>query len=317
MDSFLITLFKTGSMKKFLKGLLIFLLVLIAAAFIAYKVFIEQKREINVLVFSKTEQFRHSSIEPGKLAIMKLGQEYGFSVDTTEDSNVFVEKELKKYNVVVWLNTTGDVLNDAQQLEFNRFIQAGGGYVGIHAAADTEYDWPWYGKLCGAYFNGHPNDPNVREAFVRKVDHDHASCKHLPVDWKRFDEWYNFKDINPEINVLLNLDESTYEGGTNGENHPIAWYHEFDGGRAFYTGMGHSDEAFEEENFLKLIWGGIDYAAGPGQPVNYSISTVAPEENRFVKEVLDQGLNEPMELELASQSELCTWLHFFIPANLR
>ncbi|MFT5763857.1 MAG: cytochrome c [Saprospiraceae bacterium] len=284
-------------MKKFFKFLLLFIAVLVAAGFIAYKVFIEQKREINVLIFSKTEGFRHASIEDGKAAIIKLGKENDFRVDTTEDASVFKEKELKKYNVVIFLSTTGDVLNDAQQLEFNRFIQAGGGFVGIHAAADTEYDWPWYGKLCGAYFNGHPNDPNVREAIVRKVDDQHASCTHLPAEWKRFDEWYNYKEINPNINILLNLDESTYEGGTNGENHPMAWYHEFDGGRSFYTGLGHTSESFVEENFLKLLWGGIDYAAGLGQPVNYSISTVAPEENRFVKEVLDEGLNEPMELE--------------------
>ncbi len=291
-------------MKKFLKGLLIFLVVLVVAAFIAYKVFIEQKREINVLVFSKTEGFRHASIEDGKTAIINLGKQYDFTVDTTEDASLFKEKELKKYNVVVFLSTTGDVLNDAQQLEFNRFIQAGGGFVGIHAAADTEYDWPWYGKLCGAYFNGHPNDPNVREAVLRKVDDTHASCKHLPMDWKRMDEWYNYKDINPAINVILNLDETTYEGGTNGENHPMTWYHEFDGGRSFYTGLGHTSESFEEENFLKLIWGGIDYAAGPGRPVDYSISTVAPEENRFVKEVLDEGLDEPMELEYMPDGSL-------------
>ncbi len=284
-------------MKKFFKGFLIFLGVLIAGAFIAYKMFIEQKREINVLVFSKTEGFRHESIEDGIEAIKKLGTAHDFTVAATEDATFFKEKELKKYNVVVFLSTTGDVLNDAQQLEFNRFIQAGGGFVGIHAAADTEYDWPWYGKLCGAYFNGHPNDPNVREAVVRKVDDTHASCTHLPADWNLNDEWYNYKDINPSINILLNLDETTYEGGTNGESHPMAWYHEFDGGRSFYTGIGHTKESFSDENFTKLIWGGIDYAAGPGQPVNYSISTVAPEENRFVKEVLDEGLNEPMELE--------------------
>ncbi len=291
-------------MKKIFKGLLLFLLILIVGGFIAYKMFFEQKREIKVLVFSKTESFRHQSIEDGKIAIAALGKKYDFTVDTTEDASYFKEKTLQNYNVVVWLNTTGDVLNDAQQLEFNRFIQAGGGYVGIHAAADTEYDWPWYGKLCGAYFNGHPNDPNVREAIVRKVDHNHASCQHLPEEWKRMDEWYNYKDIYPAINVLLNLDETTYEGGTNGENHPMAWYHEFDGGRSFYTGMGHTSESFEEENFLQLIWQGIDYAAGPGQPVNYNRSTVAPEENRFVKEVLDAGLDEPMELEMLPDGNL-------------
>ena len=126
--------------------------------------------------------------------------------------------------MVVFLNTTGDVLDDAQQLEFNRFIQAGGGFVGIHAAADTEYGWAWYGKLVGAYFSSHPNNPNVREADIDVVDESHASSNGLPKRWHCTDEWYNYKDINPNINVLLNLDETSYEGGTNGDKHPCLLY---------------------------------------------------------------------------------------------
>ncbi|MEL6865600.1 MAG: ThuA domain-containing protein [Bacteroidota bacterium] len=256
------------------------------------------KKEIKVLVFSKTEGFRHESIAAAQQAIFKLGQQHQFSVDTTEDATYFKESQLKNYNVVIFLNTTGDVLNDAQQLEFNRFIQAGGGFVGIHAAADTEYDWPWYGQLVGAYFNGHPNNPNVREAIIQRKNQDHPASKRIPLVWRRKDEWYNYKQINPSIKVLLNLDETSYEGGTNGPNHPIAWCHEFDGGRSFYTGLGHTEESYQEAEMLDHLWGGIDYAAGPGQPVNYNLSTVAPEENRFVKTVLKDHLDEPMELEI-------------------
>ncbi|MEM0993761.1 MAG: ThuA domain-containing protein [Bacteroidota bacterium] len=262
------------------------------------------KKDINILVFSKTEGFRHASIGAGKKALLDMGEKYGFKVDTTEDANYFQEKNLKKYNAVVFLNTTGDIFNPAQQLEFQRFIQAGGGFLGIHAAADTEYDWPWYGKLVGGYFNGHPNNPNVRAADIQRIDKEHISTKHLPDTWHRSDEWYNYKQLNPDATVLLNLDETTYEGGTNGENHPIAWYHEYDGGRAFYTGSGHTNESFEEEALLKHLWGGIQYVVGDGEPVNYKLESVAPQENRFVKHTLDQNLSEPMELEMLPDGKI-------------
>ena len=163
--------------------------------------------------------------------------------------------------------------------------------MGIHAAADTEYDWPWYGQLVGAYCDGHPNDPNVREASIQLVNADHISTKHLPESWIREDEWYNYKNIQPDLQILLNLDESTYEGGTNGEEHPIAWYHDFDGGRSWYTGLGQTEESFVDPLYLQHLWGGIEYAAGPGQPVNFANSRVAPEENRFTKTVLADKLN--------------------------
>ena len=281
-----------------MKRLLIALVLLGLLGTAAYFFFFSKKRFISVLVFTKTEGFVHESIEAGKIAVMELGRKHNFAVDTTSDASFFQEKSLQKYNVVVFLNTTGDVLNDAQQLEFNRFIQAGGGYVGIHSAADTEYDWPWYGELVGAYFDGHPNNPNVRDANVEVVNPEHDCTKHLPAVWPRTDEWYNFRDIKSHIRVLLNLDESSYEGGTNGENHPIAWYHEFDGGRAFYTGLGHTIESFSDADFRQHIWGGISYAAGEGVPVDYNRSTVAPEENRFQKVVLEDNLEEPMELEI-------------------
>ena len=287
-----------------MKKALIGVLILAVLGFLAWKFFIAKERFVSVLVFSKTEQFRHSCIEAGQEAIMKLGQKNGFRVDTTEDASVFNEKSLQDYNVVIFLNTTGDVLNDAQQLEFNRFIQAGGGFVGIHAAADTEYDWPWYGKLVGAYFDGHPNDPNVRDAAIDMVDINHKSTKMLPERWECTDEWYNYKDINPAINVLLNLDEKSYEGGTNGKEHPIAWYHDYDGGRAFYTGRGHTDETFQEELYLEHLLGGIQYAAGEGKRVNFNNANVAPEENRFEKVVLQDYLNEPMELDMFPDGKL-------------
>ena len=193
-----------------------------------------KRNAARVLVFSKTTGYRHASIANGKIAIQNLGKQNGFDVDTTENADAFNENDLKKYAAVVFLNTTQDVLNYSQQVAFERFIQAGGGFAGIHSAADTEYDWGWYGDLCGAWFESHPE---IQAASINVVDNSHLSTKHLPATWNRTDEWYNYKKLNTDVKVLLKLDEKTYKGGKMGDNHPIAWYHEFDGGRSFYTGL--------------------------------------------------------------------------------
>ncbi len=253
-----------------------------------------------VLVFSKTEGYRHASIEPGIEAIRRLGAEHGFEVEATEDAALFNQRDLARFNVVVFLSTTGDILDDAQQIAFARFIQAGGGFVGIHAASDTEYGWPWYGRLVGGYFTSHPGNPNVREGTLHVADASHPSTEMLPDPWVRTDEWYDFRDRNPDVHVLLNIDETTYKRA---DEHPapaprpIAWYHEFDGGRAWYTALGHTSESFAEPLFLKHLLGGIEWAIGDGKPVDFGAATVMPEENRFTKTVMDQNLNEPMELD--------------------
>lgn len=212
-----------------------------------------------ILVFSKTEGFRHDCIPTAVAALRKLCADNGIAIDTSEDAEVFTEKNLRRYNAVVFLNTTGDVLNPTQEAEFERYIQAGGGFVGVHSATDTEYGWTWYGGLAGAYFNGHPDQQN---ATLLVKDHDHPATKHLGDTWQRWDEWYNFKDLNPNVKVLLTIDESTYQGGTNGTNHPMSWYHEYDGGRAFYTALGHTKESYAEPAFLQHLLGGLQYAIG-------------------------------------------------------
>jgi cytochrome c len=254
-----------------------------------------------VLIFSKTSGYYHQSIPSGIAAIQKLGRENNFAVDTTKNSAYFVEDSLKNYNAVIFLSTTQNVLNPDQQVAFERFIQAGGGFVGIHAAADTEYNWPWYNKLVGAYFLSHPNNPNVRKATIDVIDTSHISTKGLPARWERNDEWYNYKSINPDLKVLAKLDEDSYEGGENGGNHPIVWYHDYDGGRAFYTGLGHTNETFIEPMFVNHLLGGIRYAIGQNQKLDYSkaYGVKKPEENRFKKTILSNDLNEPMELAVA------------------
>ena len=218
-------------------------------------------QEIRILVFTKTEGYRHNSIEEGVEAVKKLGTANNFQVDHTEDAGLFLEENLRAYKAVVFLNTTMDVLDQKQQNDFERYIQAGGGFVGVHAAADTEYDWPWYGKLVGAYFESHPNNPNVRKGTFRILDKNHPATDSLPDVWEREDEFYNFKSINPDIHVLVDIDENSYEGGTNGDNHPMVWYHDFDGGRSFYTALGHTEESYSEPLFLDHLLGGIMYAS--------------------------------------------------------
>ena len=228
-------------------------------AFIILHFFSCDNKPAKILVFSKTAGYRHKSIETGVAALKQLGKENNFEVAHTEDASQFNEANLKQYDAVVFLCTTGDVLDYIQQAEFERYIQAGGGYVGVHAAADTEYDWPWYGKLVGAYFMSHPK---IQEAAVQLIDNNHISTKMLPDIWMRTDEWYNYKSINPDIHILLQLDESSYQGGKNGKHHPTAWYHEYDGGRAFYTGGGHTKAAYAEPLFMQHLLGGIKYAIG-------------------------------------------------------
>ncbi|HMI43301.1 MAG TPA: ThuA domain-containing protein, partial [Gemmatimonadaceae bacterium] len=252
-----------------------------------------RSQDPRVLVFSKTAGFRHSSIGVGRTAIRKLGQENRFSVDTTEDAGAFTSKNLARYRAVVFLNTTGDVLDAAQQDDFERYIQAGGGYVGIHSATDTEYDWPWYGRLAGAWFNGHPGNPNVRKATYRVLDKNHLSTQGFPDTLVREDEFYNFKSIDPTIHTLIEIDEKSYEGGTNGAHHPMSWYHDFDGGRAWYTNMGHTEASFSEPLFLRHLLGGLRYAMGTGK---IDFSRARPEENRFTRVVLAEKLDEPVEL---------------------
>lgn len=212
-----------------------------------------------VLVFTKTEGFRHSSIAIGVSTLEALGVSNDFGITQTEDAANFTLNNLQQYQLVIFLNTTGDVLNLAQQNAFEQYIQNGGNYMGVHAATDTEFDWPWYGQLVGAYFDNHPN---IQEASMDIVDQDHPSTMPLPLRWTRTDEWYNFRDMNPAINSLINLDESTYNGGEEGAIHPIAWFHEFDGGRSFYTAMGHTEASYNEPDFQAHLLGGVLYCLG-------------------------------------------------------
>ncbi len=261
-------------------------------------------QQLHILVFSKTEGFRHASIDAGKAAFVKMASEKGFTVDFTEDASKFTTANLKRYNAVVFLSTTGDVLNDLQQQEFERYIEAGGGFLGIHAAADCEYDWPWYGKLVGAWFLNHPNPNNIQTGTFYVTDKNSFATKNMPDSFERKDEFYSFKQIDPTIHVVVKIDEKSYQGGKNGDDHPMSWYHDYDGGRSFYTNMGHTDETFSEPLFLNHIWAGLLYAAGGETPAPLDYTKSKPEENRFSKVILAEKLNEPMELSVLNDGRI-------------
>lgn len=219
--------------------------------------FASKKKEAAVLIFSKTNGYRHQSIPVGIEAIKKMGLENKFIVDATEDSLAFTDNNLAKYNAIIFLNPTMNVLGEEQQKAMENYIHKGGGFVGVHAATDCEYNWPWYVKMVGASFLSHPAQ---QVAKINVVDKNNKATKHLPNPWERKDEWYNFKSMNPDVKVLLKIDETSYTGGKNGDNHPMAWYHEYDGGRAFYTALGHTNESYSEPAFLKHLLAGIKYA---------------------------------------------------------
>ncbi|MCS5594367.1 MAG: ThuA domain-containing protein [Porticoccaceae bacterium] len=256
-----------------------------------------------ILVFSKTSGWRHDSIGAGQTMLTQIADSNDWEIEITEDSSQFNSDNLNQYGVVVWLNTTGEVLNSAQQTAFENYIESGGGYVGIHSASDTEYSWPWYGDLVGAYFNSHPQ---VQQATIHIEDGDHQSTSHLDATWVRSDEWYNYRE-NPRsnVNVLMNLDESSYNAGAGamGSDHPIAWTNHIGAGRAFYTGLGHTASAYYEPDFIDHIKGALIWAGGliQGTP---QWTGPAPGYADFTTTVLGSAINQPMELDISSDGDI-------------
>jgi type 1 glutamine amidotransferase len=219
-----------------------------------------------ILVFTKTTGFRHDSIPAAIKAVRELGSANGLAVDATEDSTAFSDGNLARYDAVVFLLTTGDVLDESQGRAFERFIRRGGGFAGVHSAADTEYGWSWYGRLVGAYFRSHPQ---VQRASIHVEDARHPSTAGLPRRWTRTDEWYNLaRNPRPSVHVLAAVDETSYSPGPGamGADHPTAWWHAYQGGRAWYTAGGHTAESYADPLFRRHLLGGIRYAAGLTPP---------------------------------------------------
>jgi uncharacterized protein len=243
----------------------------------------ESEEDFSVLVYSRTEGFRHASIPEGIAAVEELGAEHGFGVEATEDPAAFTEENLARFAAVIFLNTTGTVVEDDGKAAFERYVRGGGAWVGVHSAADTEYDWPFYEELlAGAYFLSHPvQQPGVLDNEAP----DHPSTAHLPERWQiPFEEFYSFRQSpRPHVRVLLNIDEDTYqqdpntshlpseesfpefpegETGVMGEDHPMSWCQEIDEGHAWYTALGHEAYLYRTPDFRAHLLGGILTATG-------------------------------------------------------
>ncbi|WP_326769273.1 ThuA domain-containing protein [Streptomyces sp. NBC_01591] len=219
-----------------------------------------------VLVYSEVTNFRHDSIPAGIDAIKKLGAENGFEVEATDDSAVFNDTDLARFQAVVFNNTNstpekGDLLNAAERTALQKYIRAGGGWVGLHAASASERDWGWYEGLVGAIFDQHPA---VQTGRVKVLDHVHPSTKGLPDLWERTEEWYNWR-TNPTSKVHTLAQIKVRDGITGldeGVDHPWSWCQNYDGGRSWFTAGGHASSAFQEEGFVQHLLGGIEWAAG-------------------------------------------------------
>jgi type 1 glutamine amidotransferase len=216
--------------------------------------------QFHALIFTRTVGFRHDSIPAGIAAIQSLAAQHCFTTEASENPADFNPANLARFRVVIFLLTTGDILDPMQQLAFEQWLSAGKGWVGVHSASDTEYTWPFYGQMLGgAYFSGHPN---VQQASIIIENAAHPSTSFLPTVWVRTDEWYNFQvNPRPSVQVLARIDESTYTGGTMGPDHPIAWFHTLQGGQVFYTAGGHTIQSYTEPLFVQHLAGAILWAA--------------------------------------------------------
>lgn len=225
-------------------------------------------KDKHILVFTKTTGWRHDSIPAAVQAFKKAAGDYGFTMVHSEESALFTPKSLDRFDAVVFLLTTGDVLNDQQQAALKGYMQAGHGFVGVHSASDTEchadHRWPWFLKMVGGCFMAHPNDPNVRQADLTVINRNHISTKDMPMTFRRADEWYDFSDFNKAVTVLVTVDEDSYGDAKMGmgKNHPISWYQAYDGGRMFYTAMGHTIASYSDPLFLDHLFKGLTYAVG-------------------------------------------------------
>ncbi len=249
--------------------------------------------QFRVLVFTKASAGQHASTAAGVAAINQLGKQHRFTVQVTADARKFDEAHLKQYRAVVFLNTSGDVLNAAQQAAFERYFFDGGGFVGIHAAIETEPDWGFLTDIIGTRANG--SSP-VTEATLKVADRVHVASENLPEYWERTDQWYNFtSNVRGKQHVLATVDESTYAGGTMGFDHPITWCQDFKGGRSFYTAGGDTPATFAEPEFRGHLAGAIQWAAGVGDgdcgatvTANYQFTPVTTQPN----------LNEPIGFDV-------------------
>ncbi|WBB78701.1 ThuA domain-containing protein [Micromonospora sp. WMMD882] len=223
----------------------------------------------SILIFHQTGPFlRHASIEYGIAALEEMGRERGFTVEETQRSDAFTDANLARFDAVVWLNAIGVVLDDAQKAAFERYVRGGGGYAGVHGPGGMETNWPWfYNDLMGSFYHSHPaqpEHPETQRAVIRVEDDRHPSTRTLPREWVFAEEWWNFyHSPRADVHVLASLDESSYDPGAGPMgDHPVTWCRAVDGGRSWYTNLGHSVGSYADEDFRAHLLGGVSYVAG-------------------------------------------------------
>ena len=229
-----------------------------------------QQKQFKALIVTTTRGWHHESLHSGVLAIQELGRKNFFDAVLFENPNGFTDEFVKQFQVIIFLNTTGDIFDSAQQKVMERFVQSGKGFVGIHSASDTEYDWDWYTKLLGRMFHIHPV---IQTARLTIIDPTFPGLQGFTGNKLWTDEWYEF---GPEkisgLNYIMSVDETSYDpnvvwadrnlkGVGMGKLHPVAWYHNYDGGRSFYTSLGHMPAIFSDPLFLNFLYAGIFWAA--------------------------------------------------------
>ncbi|MGK9369767.1 TonB family protein [Melioribacter sp. Ez-97] len=214
--------------------------------------------KIKMLVFYRASGYVHESTETAIDMFCKLADTYKFSIDCSDDSTKINTDNLKNYDLLVFLNTSGDILDEKGKKALVEFSKSGKGFVGIHSAAATLENWDWYCNFIGACFDDHPE---IQDAVIRVKDRDHLSTKHLPDSLVWRDEWYNWKKLPENADILLTVDENTYKGGKHGDFHPVSWCKEINKFRVWYTALGHLPEHYTDQNFIKHIVGGIYWAA--------------------------------------------------------
>lgn len=230
-------------------------------------------KQVSILVYTKNGKgYVHTNIAAANTCFRQLGATYGFAVDVSDNPADFNEQNLKKYQAIVFNNTNNDVFDtDAQKIAFMRYIQAGGGFVGIHSASGTERNWPWFKRLLGATFLRHPAHQPFNTIVVDKT---HPSTSFLPAIWKRDDECYFVKEFNPDLHVLVVHDltsvKDTAKPAVYGNTFPAVWCHEFDGGREWYTALGHDSATYSEKVFQQHIIGGLQWVIGKSKALDYS-----------------------------------------------
>lgn len=226
------------------------------------------QKQFKALLVTTTRGWHHESLHSGVLAIQQLGIKNHFDVELLQNPGGFNDKYLEQFKVIIFLNTTGDILDSAQEKAMERFIRSGKGFVGIHSASDTEYEWEWYTKLVGRMFYVHPA---IQTAKLNIIDTTFPGLQGFANNILWTDEWYEFgPEKTPGLNYILAVDELSYDPKVDwgnkkavgmGKLHPVAWYHNFDGGRSFYTALGHIPAVFSNQAFLNHLYAGIFWAA--------------------------------------------------------